>query len=343
MMAVGDDFGDEPENSFRCRRGRPNTKRARITAVGGRGMSSQRAGFQKKKATAGLAAAAAESVAAFAYVVAEDADALDCGVCFQPLKPPAFQCNVGHVVCSLCCDKLKASGKCHVCGVSIGGYSRCHAMERLVNCIGVHCPNAVHGCTTKPAYYDQHSHCQTCPHVPCHYPGEGCSFIGSTSALLDHIAGVHGWPCIAGIRTGNKCTIHLCEGFNILIVNHDVDGNQQGVTATPAASKQWLFLVNVAQKPLDFVISVLCINPHATMDPKEIECNFCYSQCWINNCYGDAPFISHYQDSTFIVACTDLSNGLPNLDEWFRFVVPNSIVEDKEEHAIEVEARIIIK
>ncbi|TVU17702.1 hypothetical protein EJB05_33753 [Eragrostis curvula] len=61
--------------------------------------------------------------AAVAYVMAEDADALDCGICCLPLKPPIFQCNVGHVVCSPCHNKLMGTGKCHLCGINVAGGS----------------------------------------------------------------------------------------------------------------------------------------------------------------------------------------------------------------------------
>ncbi|TVU17614.1 hypothetical protein EJB05_33662, partial [Eragrostis curvula] len=73
-------------------------------------------------------------------VIISDADALECGVCSTHSSLPfsggwtksSWLCKRGHVVCSACCDKLKATGKCHVCGVSTRGYSRCHAMEHLV-------------------------------------------------------------------------------------------------------------------------------------------------------------------------------------------------------------------
>jgi E3 ubiquitin-protein ligase SIAH1 len=71
-------------------------------------------------------------------VTVEDADALDCGVCFLPLKSPIFQCDVCHVVCAPCRDKLEAgcSGGCHVCGAA-GRFRRCHSMEWLVESISV--------------------------------------------------------------------------------------------------------------------------------------------------------------------------------------------------------------
>lgn len=234
-----------------------------------------------------------------------------------------LQCQVGHMVCSRCCDKLKARGKCHLCGISTGGYSRCHGMERLVESIRIRCLNAAHGCTTRPAYYDHHSHSQTCPHAPCHCPGEECSFIGSTTALLDHIAYVHGWPCTTKIKVGYKCSVDLRDGFNFLLAYRDANGIR-GTMTSPGASNQWLVLMNVACQPLDHVISMLCIHPRANADVKSLRCSLTYYYSQAND--QDGVFCNYYQSSSFKVACTDLSSGLPNLDECSRFVVPNSIV-----------------
>uniref|UniRef100_A0A0E0H9R2 E3 ubiquitin-protein ligase Sina-like RING finger domain-containing protein n=1 Tax=Oryza nivara TaxID=4536 RepID=A0A0E0H9R2_ORYNI len=60
-------------------------------------------------------ASSARPVVAVAGVTVEDADALECGVCCLPLRPPIFQCEVGHVVCAPCRDKLAPAGRCHVC------------------------------------------------------------------------------------------------------------------------------------------------------------------------------------------------------------------------------------
>jgi hypothetical protein len=90
---------------------------------------------------------------------------------------------------------------------------------------------------------------------------------------------------------------------------------------------------------------MLCVNPHGTVDAKEVKCCLCYSKCYrnpmnswsLNDHHGGVEFFSHFQSSTFRVACTDLSNGLPKS---FWFIVPNSVVK---EYAIKVEARIIIE
>ncbi|XP_025806566.1 uncharacterized protein LOC112885107 [Panicum hallii] len=160
----------------------------------------------------------------------EDADALDCGVCFLPLKPPIFQSqlyltirmyitlllaslmddllwsmlmtNARSVKWATSCarrDKLKATGKCHhVCGVATGIYRLCHAMERPVESARVACPNAAYGCAARPAYYEQQAHRQF--------------FIGPTEALLDHFTGVHGWPCSTKVRTGEMSSVRLKDG-----------------------------------------------------------------------------------------------------------------------------------
>ncbi|RLN11386.1 E3 ubiquitin-protein ligase SINA-like 7 [Panicum miliaceum] len=123
--------------------GEPKRKRARPcdAAGGGREAASGSASVEKEEPSSGAAAAARvrpESAAAATAVVAvEDTDALDCGVCFLPLKPPIFQCAVGHVVCSPCHDKLEATAKCYVCGDATGGYQRCYAMERMVESVRV--------------------------------------------------------------------------------------------------------------------------------------------------------------------------------------------------------------
>lgn len=292
-----------------------------------------------------------EGAAAAGDVTVEETDALDCGVCFLPLKPPIFQCNVGHVVCSACRDKLKATGKCYVCGINTGGYSRCHAMERLVESIHFPCPNAIHGCTARTTYYDQHFHCQTCPHRPCHCPSETCGFVGSTAALLDHFNRAHGWPCTTKVKAATmnykddddyEFKIQLHDGFNFILADCATADSKQGTGL-------YLFLLNVVRQQLGCTITVLCIHPQhdetshgCGLSPlKEIQCELSYSRhVYIKSRHGSDKLIKHYQESMFEVECTDLSNGLPNPDECFQFVVPKSVLAGG--NTIEVGGRIVI-
>nr|CAB3463970.1 unnamed protein product [Digitaria exilis] len=245
-----------------------------------------------------------------ADVTVTDGDALRCGVCFLALRPPIFQCEVGHVVCSSCRDKLEdesaaAGNKCHVCGVAMTtrGYRRCHAMERLVDSIRVPCPYATHGCAATPAFHGRDAHALACPHAPCPCPGKACGFVGSTAALLDHFAATHSWPIATNVRAGERFTARLRYGFNFVLLADDDGGVDQ----------KRLFLLNWTRDSLGDAVSVICIHPHASggsASDAQPQCELVFSR------YGDdgTLYTRHYQKSEFQVACTDLFDGLPSTD-----------------------------
>ncbi|TVU17665.1 hypothetical protein EJB05_33713 [Eragrostis curvula] len=272
-------------------------------------------------------------------MMVEDAKALDCGVCFNPLKPPIFQCDNGHELCSSCRDKLAPTGKCHVCGITTHrGYRRCLAMERLVESVRVACPNTAHGCDARPVYYDLAGHCKVCPHAPCHCPSETCNIVGTTKKLVDHITSSHGWPCTTKVFIAGEMRVRLQDGFNFLVLDHLVD--KEGATTTSTTGK-FLFLLNVTRQPLGqdllFNISVLCIHPHHIYDgqgqsSKAIKCALSYS--W----WRESLFLNSLT-MRIRVDCTDLSDGLPNHQMCSKFVVPRDM--DKQE-AIHVDVSITI-
>ncbi|CAN6326729.1 unnamed protein product [Urochloa humidicola] len=248
--------------------------------------------------------------------VTVNSSALDCGICFLPLKPPIFQCNVGHVVCSLCHDKMGVPSSCHVCrALTPGGYQRCHAMEQLVDSIHVPCLHAAHGCTDRPVYHKSEVHAKACAHAPCRCPGQGCSFVGSTAALLQHFTALHGWPCTTENKSGASFNVNLCVGFNFVTAIRA--GANQGAT------NKYLFLLNVEQAPFGRTITTFCIHPHHTSTATlrlTYGCYMSFDMC-----------CTHHQASEFKVACTDLSNGLPDPSECFLFIVPRSTRRDDEE------------
>ncbi|TVU17710.1 hypothetical protein EJB05_33761, partial [Eragrostis curvula] len=295
------------------------------------------------------------SSGAAAYVAEEDTDALDCGVCFLPLKPPIFQCEVGHLLCSPCRDRLAAAGKCHVCGIATaGGYRRCHGMERLVESVRVSCPYAVHGCTARPAYYEQHGHRQTCAHAPCHCPAEGCDFVGSTAALWDHFSGVHGWPCTPQVLNDTKkgatsmlyrmfghASVSLRDGFNFLLFDRHTNDDHGVVTCT-----NYLFLLNVVRQPNGRAISVFWIHPNAGAScgygqgsSKKLKFELSYS--WSAQVTADQLIANHSQKSEFVVVCTDLSDGLPSPDGCFQFLVLDSVIADRDRVSISITTRVV--
>ena len=129
-----------------------------------------------------------------------------------------MQCAVGYALCSSCSDELKDARKCHLCGVAMpGGYQRCHVLERVVDSIRSPCPHAAYGCDATPVYHAGEEHLRQCPHAPCHCPaGDGCSFVGSVTTLVEHLTAAHSWPCTAEDRPGYTFDVNLRDGFNFL-------------------------------------------------------------------------------------------------------------------------------
>ncbi|TVU17738.1 hypothetical protein EJB05_33789, partial [Eragrostis curvula] len=252
----------------------------------------------------------------------------------------AMKCNVGHIVCSPCHNKLMGTVKCHLCGINVaGGYRRCHAMERLVESIRVPCPNATDGCTAMPAYCHQQNHRQACPHAPYSCPGKNCGFIGYMNAgLLDHFSGTHGWPCTTKKNGANKTcrfSVGLNNGFNFLIADLATAG--EGGSAAITSSK-YLFLLNVLRKPFGRAISVLLIGRKPSS--KAVKCVLTFSHI----ASQDRKFLgSHLLQSKINVECSDLCSGVPNPDDCFQFVVPNYLLgEGNRDSAIKIKVSISI-
>ncbi|CAN6358582.1 unnamed protein product [Urochloa humidicola] len=241
---------------------------------------------------------------------------LDCGICFLPLKPPIFQCDVGHVVCSPCRDKLAARGRCHVCRDPTG-FRRCHAMEQVVDAIRVPCPHAAHGCADRPTYHDRERHARECPHAPyrCPAEGAGCGFAGSAPALAEHVAAVHGWPCTTEPASHGCFGIDLRDGFNFLISSPRGGGGCSGA--------QHVLLLNVASTPFGRAVSVVRARPQAATSISS-PATASKTSCGIELRYTSYKLAmrEHTQRSRIHVAWADLSAGLPDPRTSFQFFVP---------------------
>jgi E3 ubiquitin-protein ligase SIAH1 len=140
--------------------------------------------------------------------------------------------------------------------------------------------------------------------------------------LVDHFKAVHGtWPCATMVRASTtdededeyKFIVSLHDGFNFLVADCPTDG------------VLYLFLLNVVRQPHGCAISVLCIHPdNEDLRGMEMQCKLSYSA---KSRRGDGcQVIKHFQESTFTVECTDLSDGLPSPDECFQFVVPEPVL-----------------
>ncbi|WVZ96324.1 hypothetical protein U9M48_041979 [Paspalum notatum var. saurae] len=258
-----------------------------------------------------------------------------------PILP--VQCNVGHVLCRSCREEVKPGSKCHICRGAIGGFRRCHAMEYIVESVRVPCPNTAYGCTAKPTYYDQQSHRKECVHAPCHCPGDGeaCGFVGSMKALVDHFTGVHGWPRSTMVRINETSNICLKEGINFICL-HDVKAAAISISTTNGNNSRCLFLLDVKRHLLSRAISVIFVHPHAAaVDDDQrpclesMSCDLTYQRDLVPRSHLRADQAVHSeQKSKFIITCTDLSNGLPNPDERFHFLVPNFVLREEKNDAI---------
>ncbi|CAL4951165.1 unnamed protein product [Urochloa decumbens] len=135
-------------------------------------------------------------------------DMLHCPLCTLPLKPPIFQCEVGHMACSGCVGQLPTN-QCHSCDG--GAYAPRPAMDALFANAMVPCPHEAHGCRASVAYYQAAAHGRACPHQPCPCAEPGCAFAGSPPALLAHLAAPpHSWP-VDEVRNGETLRLRVPE------------------------------------------------------------------------------------------------------------------------------------
>ncbi|GER30618.1 E3 ubiquitin-protein ligase [Striga asiatica] len=121
-------------------------------------------------------------------VTLTDPEVLDCPICMEPLSPPVYQCENGHVSCGTCC--LGARNNCGSCGCPIGT-KRNRALERVLDSMRVPCPNALYGCTQFSSFSNKLQHEKTCRHSPCSCPYPNCSYTGLPSSVYSHFAATH--------------------------------------------------------------------------------------------------------------------------------------------------------
>ncbi|KAK9109499.1 hypothetical protein Sjap_017559 [Stephania japonica] len=121
-------------------------------------------------------------------VLLSDPALLDCNICLNPLSPPIFQCQDGHIACNMCCHKN--SYKCSRCAHPIGTI-RCLIIEKLVETIKLPCRYSQLGCKEMPSYCQKSTHEKNCIHSPCHCPFSQCKFVGSSKQLSQHFKDNH--------------------------------------------------------------------------------------------------------------------------------------------------------
>lgn len=135
---------------------------------------------------------------------------LECPVCLYTMKPPIFQCQNGHSICSECKPGLL---KCPTCrGALID--TRNLLAEELAYKVIYPCKNTVRGCCEKVSLEDMKKHEIACPHrmYECLVAKDnGCTWTGCRSDILRHMEEKHG----KYIYRSDLCSFKY-EEFNFL-------------------------------------------------------------------------------------------------------------------------------
>ena len=164
-----------------------------------------------------------------------------------------FQCQNGHVACSVCCPKLPED-KCPTCSLSIN-FSRCRALEKVIESIKSSCCYSRYGCSKIFSYIEKSSHQETCTYAPCFCPMPNCTFCGFPEQVSTHFGTHHGSSAI-DFQYDKQFKVDLKQDQPFVVLHE-----QRGL----------LFLL-LNDKFIDRgnALSVACIHP------SSVECDFVY-------------------------------------------------------------------
>ncbi|KAJ4706978.1 E3 ubiquitin-protein ligase [Melia azedarach] len=126
--------------------------------------------------------------ASFTWTIS-DQEVFECGICYEALRIPVYQCRNGHIACDSCRIKL-IGRKCPTCR-QFFFICRNRAIEKVIELLQVKCNYAPYGCQETMAYSKKHQHEKTCQHSPCFCPCLGCNFAGLSDQLYQHLRTDH--------------------------------------------------------------------------------------------------------------------------------------------------------
>ncbi|KAL5718869.1 RING-type E3 ubiquitin transferase [Ranunculus cassubicifolius] len=175
-------------------------------------------------------------------ITLSDTEVLDCSICMEPLSPPVFQCENGHIACSTCCTKL--ANKCPSCSWPIG-YNRCLAIEKVIESVKVSCCYKTYGCPDTFSYSQKLTHEEQCTHAPCTCPISDCTFCGSSKQLSLHFSTKH-WSSAKRVRYNCPVTVSLGKLDSYLVFQAEEDDH--------------LFILNNQIELIGSAINVSCIS-----------------------------------------------------------------------------------
>ncbi|OAY77662.1 E3 ubiquitin-protein ligase SINA-like 10 [Ananas comosus] len=181
-----------------------------------------------------------------------DPDLLDCSICFEPLRPPLYQCQNGHVACSSCWSQL--CNKCHICSREVSR-SRNVFLEKIIESIKVSCSYAKWGCPENISYAKRPAHEEKCIFAPSECPFPGCSYKGFNRCWSGHFVSSHKlFPKKFKYDHLFKMSLPTTEQFVYLL---GPDG-------------QLFLLLNKNVEPAGYALSIVCIRGGV------MKCKFSY-------------------------------------------------------------------
>ncbi|KAJ1265206.1 hypothetical protein BS78_08G061600 [Paspalum vaginatum] len=216
--------------------------KARISAAGGEEPGgSAVVGAERAKGISQKAQDAAVGGEADGISVRIDPDVLDCSICFEPLRPPLYQCQNGHVACFSCWSRL--TNKCHICSHE-ANFVRNIALEKVVESVKSPCSYAKWGCSKLASYSLRNVHEESCLFAPSLCPIPGCGYRGFTGWWSGHFFINHNAD---GLRfLYSQCfevNMELSVPFLVLLAEDD----------------HLFLLLNKNMMPFGLAVSVICL------------------------------------------------------------------------------------
>ncbi|XP_072985374.1 putative E3 ubiquitin-protein ligase SINA-like 9 [Typha latifolia] len=172
-----------------------------------------------------------------------DPDVLDCSICFEPLRPPLYQCEYGHIACSSCWSKLH--NRCHLCSCEVKS-SRNIALEKIVESIKVSCSYAKWGCLKTISYAERHAHEEACIYSSSTCPCPNCTYKGFTGWWLNHFIREHNMSYKRfSYSQYFEVNLRATEPF-LALIGHD---------------DHLFLLLNKCVVPMGNALSIVCLRP----------------------------------------------------------------------------------
>nr|CAB3476489.1 unnamed protein product [Digitaria exilis] len=172
-----------------------------------------------------------------------------CQACFLPLKPPAFMCESGHIVCCTC--RGKHGEACDPRRPAAATFAVCPGRDVVLGDAKMPCQNEEFGCKSLVVYYQAGDHHGECQWAPCFCPEPGCELFSSPAWLADHLNTHHRWP-LTNVRYGEPCKLPVPspeQGCHVLVGEGD---------RSPR-----VFLVSPSALGAATAVSLVCVSANA--------------------------------------------------------------------------------